>query len=184
MKHTKKNAPTMAATTAGASTKRSLTAEVNGLYSESNLLHRMAHDQIFYTLKSQSLPRLRDEVMLELMRIQQAANALVRDYLNTLRLGDEDAVTVCQCVTEGLGQITNNALRLTAAVAERQGEIKGQAVQHVLIDTMPEYPATEYPSGISVQDAADAITDDLSSRGEESQIITTIIDGDFHVGVM
>lgn len=172
----KKNAPTMAATTAGAST-----AEVDELHSAANIAHDMAHSKIMYDIKAQSLPRLRDEVMLELMRIQESVLKLTRSYIEMLRRDDEDAVAVCQCYTEGLSQITSNAMQLAISVAERQGEIKAQAVSHV--DTQGEF---------------NVIPDDvLSSRCEESQlpeysieesqlpaVYINISNGDFHVGVM
>lgn len=130
--------------------------------SDCNLHIRMAHDQIFFDMDAQSLPRLRDQVMTELMTVQRAANDLVRRYIEALRRDDEDATTVCQCVAEGLSQITSNVTRLTVMVAERQAHIHAGSVTHLLVDT----PADYHAAGISVQDAAD----ELSRRGEESQV--------------
>lgn len=144
--------------TAGTDAEAVIELQSNG----HNLHTRMAHDQIFFDMDAQSLPRLRDQVMVELMTIQRAANDLVRRYIEVLRRDDGDATTACQCVAEGLSQITSNATRLTVMVAERQAQIHAGNVTHLLVDT----PADYHAAGISVQDAAD----ELSRRGEESQL--------------
>lgn len=141
---TKKEAPATAGTI----------AEAIEIYSGANIARSLSHEQIFFDIQARSILRLRDEVMTEMMHIERAVSILVSDYIEALCNGDEDPLTVCQCLTDGLSQITSNAMRLTGSVAECQASIR--ATSGMLTDTQAMYSGN--PSA-SLQEMAATLSD-------------------------